>query len=139
MEEERDQTAQTEENVGGSRLMMESAGEEDKVAFDRLMLELPFAVDKAREKIIKDIARRNNLGYTIVVGFFSCAVLESIAVMLIEEISLDEPSTIEIFFWTLVTIWSYNAGFAWSYLFPRIFGAGTTNLPCSGQVSGVNG
>merc|ERR1719447_46675 len=114
VEEEKEQTSPTEGNVGGSRL----AEEEDKVAFNRLMLELPLAVDKAREKIIRDIARRNHLGYTIVVGFLSCAVLESIAAMLIEEISLDQPSTIETFFWTLVTIWSYNAGFAWSYLFP---------------------
>ena len=42
--------------------MESSEVEEEKVAFDRLMLELPLAVDKARETIIKDIARQNHLG-----------------------------------------------------------------------------
>ena len=135
VEDERKQTAQIEGNVGDSRSDLESTEEEDKVAFERLVLELPLAVDRAREEIIEDIARRNHLGYTIAVGFFSSAILESIALMFIEETSLAEPATIETLFWTLVTIWSYNAGFAWSYLFPDVFGAGSTNLSCTGQVS----
>jgi len=132
-EEKTAQIAQIEENVGDSRSDLESTEEEVKVAFERLVLELPLAVDRARDEIIEDIARRNHLGYTIAFGFFSSAILESIALMFIEEPSLAEPASTETLFWTLVTIWSYNTGFAWSYLFPDVFGAGSTDLSCSGQ------
>jgi len=133
VEKDRKQTAQIEGNVGDSRSGLETIEEEDKLAFERLLLELPLAVEKAREEIIEDIARRNHLGYTIAVGFFCSAILESIALMFIEDTSSAEPASAETLFWTLVTIWSYNAGFAWSYLFPDVFGAGSTNLSCSGQ------
>ena len=136
IEKEREEMAQIGHIVGGPG-QVESVDEE-KVAFKKLVRELPLAVDRAREEIVNDIAERNRHGYTIAIGFFLSAIFESIAAVLVEEVSIHEPSTIETLFWTLVMWWSYYIGFAWSYLFPDIFGAGSSSLPCSGQVSRGN-
>ena len=134
LDKESEEMADVDKIIGGE---VESVDEE-KIAFKKLVLELPLAVDRAREEIVNDIAERNRHGYTIAIGFFLSAIFESIAAVLVEEVSIHEPSTIETLFWTLVMWWSYYIGFAWSYLFPDIFGAGSSNLPCSGQVSRGN-
>ena len=134
LDKESEEMADVDKIIGGE---VESVDEE-KIAFKKLVLELPLAVDRAREEIVNDIAERNRHGYTIAIGFFLSAIFESIAAVLVEEVSIHEPSTIETLFWTLVMWWSYYIGFAWSYLFPDIFGAGSSNLLCSGQVSRGN-
>merc|ERR1712059_147123 len=87
--------------------------------------------------IVKDIAQRNMLGYTIVLGYFSGAFLDTIADLMIEErfwwAAPYEPTFLAFVFW----VWGYAGGFSTPFIFPDVWASsdwgGDPGLACSSQ------
>jgi len=105
--------------------------------FQRIVTRLPNVIDNAKNEIVKDIAQRNMLGYTIVLGYFSGAFLDTIADLMIEErfwwAAPYEPTFLAFVFW----VWGYAGGFSTPFIFPDVWASsdwgGDPGLACSSQ------
>jgi hypothetical protein len=102
-------------------------------SFQRLMMQLPRMVDKARDEISEDIAKHNMLGYTVCGGLVLGALFDIISYMIKKEMLLWEIFTNETFFWNAVYFWGYAVGFSGPFLFPDTFRSDDPNLACSSR------
>jgi len=102
---------------------------EDK--FNYLILKLPNDIERTKALIVQNIAETNMLGYTVVLAFFLGSFLDTIADLMINARSITDLIT-NVSLWFFIGYeWSYAAGFAGPFMFPRTFNGGDPYLMCS--------
>merc|ERR1712240_613407 len=99
----------------------------------RLRVEASDAVDEAKKVLEEDRSRQNTRGYYLVFGYSINAVLEPIGIAFLEDIFSGMEKA-----WKRFTAWAtniegYMGGYSWQHLFPELYGAGSSTLPCSSQ------
>ena len=124
------------------RRMIVTGGEEFDLNFvetkyTQLMESLPSLIDEAGAVISKSVATSNMLGYTLVGGFITGAVLDSLALIMLSPHSLSQAVTLIVtdkyYQGVLHWLWWYALGFSGPALFPGTFGAGDPSLAVSSQ------
>ena len=106
--------------------------------YSQLMQSLPSLIDRARAVITQADATRNMLGYTLVAGFITGAVLDSLALIMLNPHSLAHAVTLIVtdkyYQGVLHWVWWYAFGFSGPAMFPSIFlGSGDPTLALSSR------
>merc|ERR1711962_1724888 len=99
----------------------------------RVRVEASKGVDEAKKVQEEDRSRQNSQGYWLVFGDSINAVLEPIGIAFLEDIFSGMERAWKRFTAWVTNIEGYMGGFSWQHLFPELYGAGSSILPCSSQ------
>jgi len=99
----------------------------------RVRVEASEAVDEAKKVQEEDRSRQNNNGYFLVFGYSINAVLEPIGIAFLEDIFSGMERAWKRFTAWVTNVEGYMGGYSWQHLFPNLYGAGSSTLPCSSQ------
>ena len=113
------------------RQLIVPAGEEEfdlyflETKYSQLMQSLPSLIDQARAVIIQSDATRNMLGFTLIAGFVTGAVLDSLALVMLNPASLGQAVSLIVtdryYQGVLHWVWWYAFGFSGPAMFPGTF------------------
>merc|ERR1712240_180210 len=90
-------------------------------------------VDEAKKVQEEDRSRQNRRGYWLVFGYSINAVMEPIGIAFLEDIFSGMTRAWKRFTAWVTNIEGYMGGYSWQHLFPELYGAGSSTLPCSSQ------
>ena len=103
--------------------------------YSQLMESMPSLIDEAGAVVSKAVATSNMLGFTLVGGFITGAVLDSLALLMLNPNSLSHAVTLIVtdkyYQGVLHWLWWYAFGFSGPFLFPGTFVAGSPSLGVS--------
>jgi len=99
----------------------------------RVRVEASKGVDEAKKVQEEDRSRQNRAGYWIIFGYSINAVLEPIGIAFLEDIFSGMEKAWKRFTAWVTNIEGYMGGYSWQHLFPELYGAGSSTLPCSSQ------
>jgi len=99
----------------------------------RVRVEASKGVDEAKKVQEEDRSRQNRRGYWLVFGYSINAVLEPIGIAFLEDIFSGMERAWKRFTAWVTNIEGYMGGYSWQHLFPELYGAGSSTLPCSSQ------
>jgi len=91
------------------------------------------AVNEAKKVQEEDRSRQNNAGYYIIFGYSINAALEPIGIAFLEDVFSGMEKAWKRFTAWVTSIEGYMGGYSWQHLFPNLYGAGSSTLPCSSQ------
>jgi len=99
----------------------------------RVRVEASKVIDEAKKVQEEDRSRQNRAGYFLVFGYSINAALEPIGIAFLEDVFSGMERA-----WKRFTAWAtsiegYMGGYSWPHLFPNLYGAGSSSLPCSSQ------
>jgi len=99
----------------------------------RVRVEASKGVDEAKKVQEEDRSRQNKAGYWLVFGYSINAILEPIGIAFLEDIFTGMEKAWKRFTAWVTNIEGYMGGYSWQHLFPELYGAGSSTLPCSSQ------
>jgi len=99
----------------------------------RVRVEASKGVDEAKKVQEEDRSRQNRRGYWLVFGYSINAVMEPIGIAFLEDIFSGMTRAWKRFTAWVTNIEGYMGGYSWQHLFPELYGAGSSTLPCSSQ------
>jgi len=99
----------------------------------RVRVEASKGVDEAKKVQEEDRSRQNKAGYWLVFGYSINAILEPIGIAFLEDIFSGMEKAWKRFTAWVTNIEGYMGGYSWQHLFPELYGAGSSTLPCSSQ------
>ena len=114
------------------RTLLKTTIQEAELGYEETAKSIAPGVDQAKKVISADIAVLNSRDSEIP-KFFSIG-LGFDAVGLVTEVFINPDFHLTTLLWKIKSQALNYVLFAWPHLHPRIFGAGSTHLPCSGEV-----